>query len=791
MDGMDAKSLPPAAAMDDNPLPGAPSQPAFGAAALHSSSAPAADGSVPVLAAVPTAVLHRSTTVAAVADGREATWPAWLADAKQAFPLLHATEIRSLHDMFERHATDESGEPCITKSGVTDMLGEALKDLFDKIDTDGSGSLEREEVETLVGDLGKELTKDRLDEVMDELDVDGDGQVSFVEFKEWWDSQQFQSEEDRDVELSDLFEQVDTDGSGEIDWDEFLVMVASQLSREDKFKDPDHEPVEAATIVRTALEAVRADVRAIYGTNSRQKTRLELRSKALDDAYKRRCFFRPESRFRKSWDLVQVLMLFYVAVAVPLRIGFNIEAKPDEFGFYWEVVVDLYFWFDIFVQFRSAYLGVDKNLITDSKLIRGRYFRSWFFIDVASCLPVTYIELILKKARGEEDLEANQSVKLMKILRLLRLAKLLRLARINRLLQRLENEYEGLAAVLKIWKIILTIIFVAHLVACLWYYVGSQAKEYDGVTTLETHPDEAPGTPLYKTFGSADSIESPGSVLEGWVVKNGWDCLEFDPECSDATLFTRYLDAFYYSVTTLTTVGYGDRTPFTNSEKVFSILAELAGCIIFGIIAGSLGALAMSTSMAAREMKYERERLDEFLKIKQIPSHLRQQVVEQMDNWFDQKSVFDEQAILERLPPKHRKELLMEMYSDHLSTCPLLKGMEEGIVSKLCLQMLPYLALEGDTIVKEGDVGEEMYMVVRGTIKLASDSYELYNDRNWVDGAFFGELTVLGIGAGAEHNRHVYSASASVQSDCIFITQNSLDTLQLLYPTFKFKMRDM
>ena len=133
----------------------------------------------------------------------------------------------------------------------------------------------------------------------------------------------------------------------------------------------------------------------------------------------------------------------------------------------------------------------------------------------------------------------------------------------------------------------------------------------------------------------------------------------------------------------------------------------------------------------------------------------------------------------------------MEMYSDHLSTCPLLKDMEEGIVSKLCLQMLPYLALEGDTIVKEGDVGEEMYMVVRGTIKLASDSYELYNDRNWVDGAFFGELTVLGIGAGAEHNRHVYSASASVQSDCIFITQNSLDTLQLLYPTFKFKMRDM
>merc|ERR1711939_522765 len=115
-----------------------------------------------------------------------------------------------------------------------------------------------------------------------------------------------------------------------------------------------------------------------------------------------------------------------------------------------------------------------------------------------------------------------------------------------------------------------------------------------------------------------------------------------------------------------------------------------------------------------------------------------------MDNWFDQKSVFDEQAILDKLPPKHRKELLMEMYRDHLSTCPLLKGMEEGILSKLCLKMSPYLALRDDLIVKEGDVGEEMYMVVRGCIRLSSENWRLYNERSWEDGAFFGELTVLG-----------------------------------------------
>ena len=107
------------------------------------------------------------------------------------------------------------------------------------------------------------------------------------------------------------------------------------------------------------------------------------------------------------------------------------------------------------------------------------------------------------------------------------------------------------------------------------------------------------------------------------------------------------------------------------------------------------------------------------------------------------------------------------------------------------MYMRPYLAIENDMVVKEGEVGEEMYMIVRGIIKLQSRTWRLYNDRSWQDGAFFGELTVLGIGAGTEHNRHVYSATAAINSECIYITQESMDTLQILHPTFKFKMREM
>jgi hypothetical protein len=45
-----------------------------------------------------------------------------------------------------------------------------------------------------------------------------------------------------------------------------------------------------------------------------------------------------------------------------------------------------------------------------------------------------------------------------------------------------------------------------------------------------------------------------------------------------------YLDAFYFTVITLTTVGYGDFSPHTNSGKIFSMIYILMGLGVFGAL---------------------------------------------------------------------------------------------------------------------------------------------------------------------------------------------------------------
>ena len=58
--------------------------------------------------------------------------------------------------------------------------------LFDELDADSSGNLDRTEVDALSKQMGKKLNAKQLDEAMAEMDKDGSGTVEFDEFESWW-----------------------------------------------------------------------------------------------------------------------------------------------------------------------------------------------------------------------------------------------------------------------------------------------------------------------------------------------------------------------------------------------------------------------------------------------------------------------------------------------------------------------------------------------------------------------------------------------------------------------------
>lgn len=51
----------------------------------------------------------------------------------------------------------------------------------------------------------------------------------------------------------------------------------------------------------------------------------------------------PENRFRMTWNIVQSLILMYVAVVVPFRIGFDVTLTPFTSAWWFEAAVDMFF----------------------------------------------------------------------------------------------------------------------------------------------------------------------------------------------------------------------------------------------------------------------------------------------------------------------------------------------------------------------------------------------------------------------------------------------------------------
>ena len=134
----------------------------------------------------------------------------------------------------------------------------------------------------------------------------------------------------------------------------------------------------------------------------------------------------PDSVWKLSWNIVMITLLLFTAIYVPYRVAF-VETAPIG----WLVVeyfVDILFLTDIIVNFLSAYLDGEHNLITSKKKIAINYLKGWFLIDIVAW----YIYICIYNNFSipfQFFSESNDNTQYNKLFRLLRLGRLYRLIR--------------------------------------------------------------------------------------------------------------------------------------------------------------------------------------------------------------------------------------------------------------------------------------------------------------------------------------------------------------------------
>jgi hypothetical protein len=95
-------------------------------------------------------------------------------------------------------------------------------------------------------------------------------------------------------------------------------------------------------------------------------------------------FIRPDRGWRVQWDMWLLLLLFYVAVCVPLRIGFNLPSDPWNGWFVIDIFVDISFFVDMFFNFYTGFVDMYGVMQLDPCVLKKNYL-GWPQDDRACC----------------------------------------------------------------------------------------------------------------------------------------------------------------------------------------------------------------------------------------------------------------------------------------------------------------------------------------------------------------------------------------------------------------------
>ncbi|XP_019113017.1 potassium voltage-gated channel subfamily H member 7 isoform X3 [Larimichthys crocea] len=392
------------------------------------------------------------------------------------------------------------------------------------------------------------------------------------------------------------------------------------------------------------------------------------------------------SPFKAVWDWLILLLVIYTAIFTPYSAAFLLndieEQRRRECGYSCsplnvvDLIVDIMFIVDILINFRTTYVNINEEVVSHPAKIAIHYFKGWFLIDMVAAIP---FDLLIFGSGSDETTT---------LIGLLKTARLLRLVRVARKLDRY-SEYG--AAVLMLLMCIFALI--AHWLACIWYAIGNVEKPY---------------------------LEHKIGWLDNLGVSIGKKYNYSDPS-SGPSIKDKYVTALYFTFSSLTSVGFGNVSPNTNSEKIFSICVMLIGSLMYASIFGNVSAIIQRLYSGTARYHLQMLRVKEFIRFHQIPNPLRQRLEEYFQHAWTYTNGIDMNMVLKGFPECLQADICLHLNKNLLQGCKAFRGATKGCLRALAMRFKTTHAPPGDTLVHCGDVLTALYFVSRGSIEILKE----------------------------------------------------------------------
>ncbi|XP_022099209.1 potassium voltage-gated channel unc-103-like [Acanthaster planci] len=461
------------------------------------------------------------------------------------------------------------------------------------------------------------------------------------------------------------------------------------------------------------------------------------------------------SPFKAVWDWFVLLLVVYTAIFTPYaaafllndderraklnkeaetRAGEGLSSSYTEPLVILDLIVDIMFIVDIFINFRTTFIDdVKGEVVSDPAKIAKHYLKGWFVIDVLAAIP---FDLILFGLANDEKTTTTMG--------LLKSARLLRLLRVARRL----DQYSQYAPAV-IFLLMCAFTLVAHWMACCWYSIGEGERDLD----------------------------------YGWLNQLSRDINETyrEDDTGGPSAQSKYVTSLYFTLTILTTVGFGNVAPTTDVEKLFAICMMLVGSLMFACIFGNMTAIIERLYEGMARYHQQLTLVKEFVKFHNVPHPLRRRLQEYFKHAWVYSNGNDLQEVdevMKDFPDFLQADISLHLNRNLLNGSPAFKGVEHGCLRALSVKFQNTHTAPGDILLHRGDSLNQMYFISRGSLEILRGNVVLaILGKNDVVGENFCQRPLVGRSKG--------TVRALTYCDLLTLYREDLMDVIKMYPDFR------
>jgi len=212
-----------------------------------------------------------------------------------------------------------------------------------------------------------------------------------------------------------------------------------------------------------------------------------------------------------------------------------------------------------------------------------------------------------------------------------------------------------------------------------------------------------------------------------------------------------YIVALDWTMSTLTTTGYGDIVPCSFHEKVYGTIILTLSIGIFSYFVGKISVTVSLIDKDEAEHKAMRLAITRYLKDRAVPKgttyralrHVEYSWVRCMQDSRKSNTRID-RGILDHFSEPLKNEISEHIYGRVLNQVPIFQLFESALIRKISRSVETFIYAPDDTVLQEEEHSTELYFLQRGSAEVyhqkTQHTYTLLEVSAMQSGRYFGEV---------------------------------------------------